>query len=53
MSGDIQDLPIRRCPRCGTIYVEDSSMYEDTNICPNCGADVSAAEDYREEIDHA
>ncbi len=53
MSGDIEDLPIRRCPRCGTLYIEDPAMYEDPNLCPHCGADVTSAADLREEIEYA
>jgi rubredoxin len=42
MSGDIEDMPIRRCPSCGLVFVEDGRMYQDTTVCPRCGADLSA-----------
>ena len=43
MSGDIVDMPIRKCPVCPAICIEDSRMYGDVNICPRCGASMSAA----------
>lgn len=38
MSGPIVDFPIRKCPACPAVYLEDAQMYEDTNICPACGS---------------
>lgn len=38
MSGDISDLPVRRCPACGLVFVEDNQMYLAPERCPNCGA---------------
>jgi DNA-directed RNA polymerase subunit M/transcription elongation factor TFIIS len=40
MSGPIEDQPIRICPHCKAIYIEDTNMYEDVNRCPNCGKHV-------------
>jgi hypothetical protein len=42
MSGPITDLPIRVCPSCTVIFIQDDRMYEDTAICPRCGSDLSA-----------
>lgn len=47
MSGDIEDLPIRVCPACATVYMADDRIYEDVDRCPRCGADVVAAADGR------
>ena len=38
MSGDIQDMPVRRCPVCGAVFVEDSRIFRDPDRCPVCGA---------------
>ena len=38
MSGDIVDLPVRICPACGALFVEDDRMYLDPQICPRCGS---------------
>ena len=38
------NLDVRLCPQCQAVYVEDDQMYDDVNICPHCGADVTAAE---------
>lgn len=43
MSGLITDLPVRVCPSCAAVYVEDDRMYEDTTVCPRCGADMADA----------
>jgi hypothetical protein len=39
MSGPIVELPIRVCPdpTCGSIWLEDANMYEETDRCPRCG----------------
>jgi Zn-finger nucleic acid-binding protein len=37
MSGPIAEMPIRKCPHCGAIYIEDDRMYEDVDRCPKCG----------------
>jgi hypothetical protein len=34
------DNDIRVCPCCGGIYVEDSVLSVDPDICPNCGCDL-------------
>lgn len=42
MSGPISDLPLRVCPSCTAIFVQDDRMYFDSQICPRCGSDLSA-----------
>lgn len=37
MSGTIDDMPVRVCPQCGAVWIEDSIMYEDPERCPRCG----------------
>ena len=36
------DDDIRICPACGKIYVEDSFLQLDPDVCPNCGFDLAA-----------
>ena len=43
MSGLITDLPIRVCPSCTAIFVQDDRIYEDPSVCPRCGSDLAAA----------
>ena len=43
MSGLITDLPIRVCPSCTAIFVQDDRMYEDPSVCPRCGSDLDAS----------
>lgn len=43
MGGAIADLPVRVCPACGAVWIEDGNMYEDTDICPACGVDAASA----------
>jgi hypothetical protein len=38
MGGDIIDDPIRICPKCLAVYIEDSVMYRETDRCPGCGS---------------
>jgi DNA-directed RNA polymerase subunit RPC12/RpoP len=35
-----EEMPVRVCPYCGTVYIEDDHMYEDVNRCPHCGRQV-------------
>lgn len=42
MSGTIVDLPVRVCPSCTAIFVQDDQMYEDTSVCPRCGSDMAS-----------
>jgi rubrerythrin len=49
MSGEIDDLPVRRCPVCGQVFMEDEQMYVDPQRCPACGADTAAAHEKGEE----
>lgn len=44
MSGDITDLPVRRCPACGQVYVEDDRMYLSPERCPACNASAETSE---------
>jgi rubrerythrin len=37
MSGPIVDDPIRKCPQCGRIFLEDNRMYIIPDQCPACG----------------
>lgn len=49
MSGDITDLPVRRCPSCGCVYMEDEQMYLDPSRCPRCNAEPAEKTDKGEE----
>ena len=42
MSGDIVDLPVRKCPACTAIFIQDDRMYLDPQICPRCGSDLTS-----------
>lgn len=33
----IVDLPVRVCPKCLTVYMEDDHMYVEPDRCPKCG----------------
>ena len=33
--------PINICPACKSMFMEDSAMYEDTDMCPSCGMSLS------------
>lgn len=39
MSGTIKDLPVNVCPfpGCRTVWIYDSNMYDDPDVCPKCG----------------
>lgn len=38
----VADTPLRHCPACGEIFLEDPVMYEEPDICPACGASLAA-----------
>jgi len=44
MSGDITDLPVRRCPACGLVFMEDEQMYREPARCPRCNTEVETTE---------
>jgi ribosomal protein S27AE len=50
MSGSIVDDPIRHCPRCGEIYLEDNQIYEEPDTCPACGASLLSTSNVIEEV---
>ena len=39
----IPDFPMRACPYydCQAIWLEDTQMYDDVDVCPTCGRNVS------------
>lgn len=41
--------PIRHCPACDAILLEDPVMYENPDRCPNCGAALSATAKFSKE----
>ena len=47
------DMPLRKCNRCGGMWMEDDQMQEETDRCPHCGAYAGppSYEGIREEID--
>lgn len=47
MSGLISDMPIRVCPSCTAVFIEDDRMYLDSQLCPRCGTDLSAGAESR------
>jgi phage FluMu protein Com len=44
MSGDITDLPVRRCPACDLVFVEDNQMYLEPDRCPRCNTRAESDE---------
>ncbi|MDD4339209.1 MAG: hypothetical protein PHV00_05965 [Syntrophales bacterium] len=44
MGGDIADLPVRRCPACGQVFVEDDRMYRFPDRCPACNTALEGGE---------
>jgi uncharacterized CHY-type Zn-finger protein len=41
--------PLFLCPSCKNLFLEDPRMYENTDICPNCGAALSGLSKFNKE----